>query len=346
MKRLLKYYLKKRITIIGIISLIVVILGALIIGNSDFISNPVNNTYPKFAINSPLWLVVWTGAILATIVPAFEFYFKMRKVSVDEFYQLPIKREGLYICKCIIGLIETLIPTIIAIITVSILIAVKEHMFNVSFLIPYYFSIIGLVIVYYTTVVFVYTRCNTFFDGLINILLWSFLGVVIYAAINAVLKQLNVGSFGDATYFFIQSPLTVVHVYFDNMFMNNQMKFEPIMIVSVVLFTVIGIASGFLTLYLLKYDKAEDSMQKSNSWFSYKTLIPVYLGFLTAYTILDDLEIFVVMPIILVCSYIGYVIYNRSFKISKKDLIVFGSTFISSLAISIIINCILNSVLV
>ena len=344
MKRLLVYYLKKRIIVISVISFIVMMLGVVAIGNSNFTYYLQSDIWQKHATNSPLWLIVWTGAILATIVPAFEFYFKMRKVSIDEFYQLPIKREGLYITKYIIGLIETLIPTVVAIITVLILLAAKDHVFNTSILVPYCFSIVGLVIVYYTSVVFVYTRCNTFFDGLINIVLWTFLGVAIYGVID-VIFNFDVLRYGDASYFFLQSPLTVVHVYFDDVFMNySNADFEPISIISVVLFSVIGVVFGFLTFYLIRFDKAEDSMQKSTSWFSYKMLIPIYLSFLTMYVILEDIDVFVFLLIILICSYIGYVIYNRSFKISRKDLIVFGTTFASSFVISIILSYILNAI--
>ncbi len=343
MRNLLKYYLKKRITVISVLSAIVLILGITIYTNLNFIHVTHSDTYPSFAINSPLWLVTWTAALLAMIIPAFEFYFKMRKVSIDQQYQLPIKREKLYITKYIVGLIEMLVPTIVSIVLVVVLIATKRDMFDKSFLTPYFFSIVGLAIVLYTSVVFVYTRANTFFDGLINIALWSFLGVAIFAFINQILINFNTdlespyARYGDASYFFLQSPMTVVHGYFNQNFMNEPFKFEVLSIISVTIFSVIGVVMGFLTVYLLRFEKAEDSMQKSTSYFSYKVLIPIYLFFLVAYSILLDETVYILMPVIVIGGYILYVIYNRSFKITKTDLICFGSSIAGGIVIGFII---------
>ena len=349
MRRLLTYYLKKRLSVIATISAIVIIIGVVTIGSCSFIRISNSVYYDDYAINSPLWLVTWTGAILATIVPAFEFYFKMRKVSVDEFYQLPIKREKLYLTKYLVGLIETLIPTVIAIITVVILIAVKKDIFDTSALVPYFFSFIGVLIVYYTTIVFAYTRANTFFDGLINIVLYSFVGVVIYSYINSILITVDIGNYGYSTFFFIQSPMTVVHSYFTTILTNEKIDSEYLimMAISCSVFSVLGIVLGFLTFYLVRFEKAEDSMQKSTSWFSYKTLIPLFVAFLLAYVftdmvlnyIIDSLSAIIIIPI---CGYIAYVIYNRSFKITKFDLICFGSSIVCGLLVGIISNLILH----
>ena len=53
-------------------------------------------------MNCPIVYYTVISLVLVAVVPLFEFSFKMKKVSVDEFYKFPIKREKLYLVKYII----------------------------------------------------------------------------------------------------------------------------------------------------------------------------------------------------------------------------------------------------
>ena len=64
-------------------------------------------------------------------------------------------------------------------------------------------------------------------------------------------------------------------------------------------------------------EKAENSMDISSSWFSYKTFIPIYIVYLS--TDIGSEAIYIIL--IAIIGYIGYAIYRRSFKIKLCDII-------------------------
>jgi hypothetical protein len=74
--------------------------------------------------------------------------------------------------------------------------------------------------------------------------------------------------------------------------------------------------------YVLLYSKyrADKAEEISDSWFGYKTLIPIF-GPLFA---LESFDGFSIEPIILM--YIMYIVYRRSFKLKKRDYIVLAAT--------------------
>ena len=97
---LLKYYIKKRAYVIGIISFIVILL-AITLFRDGYIRSYIDymEQLVEHPMNCPIVYYTVISLVLVTVVPLFEFSFKMRKVSVDEFYKFPIKREKLYLVK-------------------------------------------------------------------------------------------------------------------------------------------------------------------------------------------------------------------------------------------------------
>ena len=87
---------------------------------------------------------------------------------------------------------------------------------------------------------------------------------------------------------------------------------------------------------LNKEDKAENSMQISNSWFSYRTMIPIY--FSTICLILCDEGELVSFIFLFVGTYVAYIIFRRSLKIKKWDIITTAICFVSVIILYIIID--------
>ena len=77
---------------------------------------------------------------------------------------------------------------------------------------------------------------------------------------------------------------------------------------------------AFVGMYLLsRRKKAEKIGDISDSWFSYKLLIPLY-GIILAYLL--GYESIIVNIFLLVAVFVGYVIYRRGFKLHKSDVIM------------------------
>lgn len=324
MKRLMQYYLKKRLHSIIIVCAILLV----IIFITQINANYIGGIYPVvpetemnyFAKNFPGGLIITIGIILSVIFTVVEFSFKMRKVSIDQLYSLPIKKNKLYLTKYLLGLIEILVPLTLSYILMIIMIITKNHVFNLGYLFPYYIGVVILTIVLYTSLVFAFTRCNTTLDGIINMVLYSFV-------VSVVLYSLGFNYYGNqnnAFNFTLMSPLIYLNTIFEKCFSNNVDKITEVdlkafiaTIIESVIFA-IGCAVSFFL--LLNKQKSEDVEQKSNSIFAYKAMIPIYtFSLLLLYAKNGSVG----MVFILIICYIGYVIKNRSFKMPKNDLIVF-----------------------
>ena len=346
---LLKYYIKKRAYIVGIISLILIFI-AIIESQDGYVGKYSYSGDTTFSSqNNPIGLYTIFGSILATIVPLFEFNFKMRKVSVDEFYKLPIKREKLYIVKYIIGLFEVLIPMTVFFLFTLIDISLSFHLFKLSYYVIFYLLSIPLLTAIYSIIAFVYSKCNTTYDGLINVGLAQFFVLSIAFIILEIITNrdeciyLSSSSFcSDYTsYFFIYSPMTRLNVYYSNLMegtiYESLLKEESFIItlVSIVIFLVLGIVSFILMVTLKKYEKSEDSMDISNSWFSYKVMVPTYITVLTA--LIAGQGEAITLLLVIIAGYILYAIYRRNFKIKLYDIITGVSCIVGGAILGVLI---------
>ena len=78
----------------------------------------------------------------------------------------------------------------------------------------------------------------------------------------------------------------------------------------------------------------------SNSWFSYKIMLPFYL-FVLSYISIDS-EI-ITYFFIMIISFLMYVLFRRSIKIKKTDIILIICCLVAGLLISAIVKEIIPS---
>ena len=354
---LLKYYIKKRAYIVGIISFIVLLLAITILrgGYIDRYESYTGEIIER-AQNSPITYYTVASLILVTIIPLFEFSFKMKKVSVDEFYKFPIRREKLYLVKFIIGLMEVLIPMTILFIYTFVDIAISEHLFNIGAYLLFYFLSIPVLFATYSLITFIYAKCNTIHDGIINVVMIQFLFVAISWVIFEFFNLRDVCAYGDINYpyqlsigcsnhfelFFAYSPICILsdkcsnYMLGDPFFGSALLGSDIIEIVSMIFFFIIGIVSFVLLITNLKNDKSENSMDISNSWFSYKVMIPIFISTLTILSCSNG-DTLILLLIIAISGYIGYAIYRRNFKIKWCDVITMSSSLIGGIIIGAIL---------
>ena len=93
------------------------------------------------------------------------------------------------------------------------------------------------------------------------------------------------------------------------------------------IFVVWGIASFIGQFFVSKSFKSEDAGQRSESWFGYKTYIPVIL--ISFCYIIGNGSI-VLYFICLISIYLLYVLYKRSFKLDKKTWIIVACVLIAA----------------
>ena len=352
---LLKYYIKKRLYVIGILSSITIII-ALILSSGGYIYeydryyDEINNEIVKMAQNCPIELYAFIAAVLVLIIPIFEFSFKMKKVSIDEFYKYPIKREKLYMVKYILGLIEILIPLTVYFLFTFLDIAFKEHLFDLGSYVIFYLISIPVIFSTYSIFTFIYAKCNTIYDGLINLTFIQFFFVAIIYMITEIVTYEGVcllspdsGCWMYYSYFFVYSPITRLAAYgTEYMGQSSYVLESPLSntdiasIISIIFFFILGVVALILLIFNLKKDKSENSMDISSSWFSYKVMLPTFIVVLSYISTQSASGIFVIL-LVAVSGYIGYTIYRRTFKIKLCDVITIASSLLLGLGIGVIV---------
>ena len=358
MLKMIKYNLKNRTLLILITTIVFLAIGFALYIDDNFLKyyyfyNRV--TDQSFDVigpdSSPILFITIMACILCTIIPVIEFSFKMSKISIDQMYSLPIKREKLYIAKFISGFIEILIPVSVVFIFCLLKVLFSNHMYETIYFLPYFVCLILFMFFLYSTITFFFTRGNTVIDGIINIVLIIFVVELFSSTIDSLLWG-NIRNYFDSGSCYLYSPISIISELFDNKlsaeainklhtmyseyFYSERVTLTTYEIVSVIIFILIGIASTILFVVLNKKDKAEDSMQVSNSWFSYKVFIPVYMS-LISLLMMDGSEL-IGFVFLFVGTYIAYVIYRRSLKIKKWDIIVPVICFVSMMIIYIVLD--------
>ena len=89
--------------------------------------------------------------------------------------------------------------------------------------------------------------------------------------------------------------------------------------ISIGVYVLFGILSLFLFIKLNKEEPSENCTQISKSWFSYKTIIPILSIPFSAISILSGG--FLALAFSSIFTYLAFVLYKRSFKLSKKDYV-------------------------
>ena len=334
MRNLFNYYIKKRFSIVLIITIICLVIATISLNNMNFVYTRTfwvenlpgygDKEYIEMLVpdETPLALISVFAAILATIIPLFEFYFKMRKINVDQMYSLPIKRNKLFCVKYIVGLAEIIIPITITYLYCVLWVVFSKDLFDKIYFLPFYFSLIFVSITVYTIISFIYTRANTFFDGLILIVLYLLILPFLMISVDEVFRT------DFWSYSFFYSPYFSITRIFDALLKHNGLKNTPYysfdynnyMIYAIVLNFITAIGAGVLFFYLNPKDKAENAFEKSNSLFAYKVIVPV-IAAVSAMAFSYNTD-YIMTPIIIIIGYLLLAIYHRSFKVPWKELII------------------------
>lgn len=350
MKKTLKYYLNKRLLFIAIITGIVFLLTVISIGEGEFITKkssfiPALDTFVTKTVpqNVPFGFSFVIAGILATVIPVYEFNFKMNKIVVDQVFSLPIKKEKYYLSKYIVGLIEVLVPVLVSLIYSFIRVVSSNHLYDLSYFIPMLLCLLLVTTLIYSIFVFFYTRANTVLDGIVNICFSMFF----LLGISTITKAMFIPTSKATTYeYIIYLPLWIVYDIFDCLMIQeavNSVGFTYANKVitysewsSLITYLVLGIISVFGLIYFAKKDKAEDSMQLSDSIFSYKFFVPYYIFFLSFIIGMARVTLIDSIVYIGVAGFIGYVCYRRTIKIQKIDLIFLFASLIAGIIIGTI----------
>ena len=288
----------------------------------------VANTDPKFN-KSGLYMLATILCVVASVVPIFELAGLKNRRNLDTLYSFPIERNKMALVYYVSGFAQVMLIYTATFLVHYIYYVVQTDCFALVYMLPYYLLSLLLALVIYSVYVFVFTQANTVVDGVVLCALWIFF---LWAVSNVVLDFLFYTRMMTYNKIWLASSWGILYTPMNNLTVLYQDLIEinrpeswdgsvkQIMEHFYLFFGwgAAGIAAvvGYFTSFAKK--GAEKAGELSNSWFGYRTLLPIY-GCCLLYTLGPDWIHILPYAIVMIT---GYVIYRRGFKFKLSDGIV------------------------
>jgi hypothetical protein len=297
-------------------------------------------------------LAIGLLALMCYAAPAGVYAFKMNKRSVDCYYALPIKKEKLYFIKALIGLLLVAIPFTVAYWTTFFVYLIRpNNPYEMGWFVPTYFGLLFFALCLFGYNAFAFTRGNSMQDGITFMVAYSL--VLLCVALVPFL-------WSEGKLFSWQVLLGFWPGYGGIMFSGNMieriMGADGVYLLSTdlkldaltfIMPALQGAAGYGLLFVLLRKDKAEDSQQVCESWFGYKTLIPIFtavaIGLLVGSLIEVDWAVaLIVFVMCAVAAFVSIIVWRRKFLFGKTGWIVLGVGLGAAIVIAFITTLIFN----
>lgn len=316
MRKYFLYLIKKRFPIY-LTAFIIFLLLFLVVNREDNMIHETQNV--KYLSGGILSVYVISLGIGLAITPIVEFSFKMKKITIDQAYSLPIKREKLYLTRYIIGFLEIIVPfTLSYFISLLVIFPWVNAYCNFAGFFAYYGMLLVAGFVVYSILVFFFTKANNVIDGVICTLMATYILWPVYIMLE---KMIHLNAY---TYYRVSFVLFNYYSYTENF--TKMILFENGMRVEygpLIVFSILGVAAFIAQYFMSLRFKSEDAGQRSESWFCYKIMLPVLL-----ISTMFSVQNIIVAIIILLSTYLAYVLYKRSFKLDKKTWIIFACVMV------------------
>ena len=324
-KRYVLYRIKNSILRTLIFTILSILVTQTVIRDCIDLSRVENRT-------SGLFIFATILGIVASLIPFIELSgFKNRR-NLDTLFFFPIKREKMALAVYISGLFQVIVIYTVTYVAGALFLATNTDYFALGYMLPYYFLSLLLGTVIYSVFMFLFNEGNTVADGVLFCLLWIFLlNIASYTVISQCLEQklwptsvaMNLTDWG-----IIYTPINHLTVLFQDLIEINHPSRWDRSVVSIkehsYMFSVwgaVGIAAAIG--YVLRFVKkgAEKAGEISTSWLGYRILIPIY-GYCLILLTASDSGPSTISLLTFALMIIGYVIYRRSFRLKKSDIIV------------------------
>ncbi len=271
-------------------------------------------------------------AALCTVMPIFELYsFKSRR-NLDTLFTLPVSRTKMLFAHLLNGWIHiTLAFTGEAAIIFAALLQ-EKHWVDESYVFGYYFALLGIGLVIYLFFAFIFSQGNTVIDAVVFMIAWIFAFAFPFLVADE-LFNIRGDLIDDIAYGMIcYSPFDIV----TSIFMDQMEQYSSVSgymleaSISCIFWGIIGIISALLLYLTFKKQRVEKVEDISTSPIGYKFLIPYYVisVILWAY---DPL----IVVIGVIAMLVAYIVYRRTFRIKKWDIIMIAITIVIGIGVGI-----------
>ena len=356
MKRYFLYELKKARWQLVIISAICVLLCATIAAvwpmqytsySYDYVDGL---TVQETHTSSPLLsLVAGIAMTLCYVAPVLVYSFKMNKRCVDCYYALPLKKEKQYLVRTLIGLLLVLIPFTAAYWSMFFVYLMRpNNPYQMAWFVPAYFGSLFFIICMYGYNAFAYTRANSIVDGIVLMIGYESV-MILLALVPFTLSNGKLFKVGYLLDFLPEWGMEIFSLYMEGHIINGKVITTStdwgfgLTAMTFIMPFVRGLAGYLLMFLLVRYDKAENSQQVCESWFGYKTLIPIYtatiIGLIVGLVAKASFSLALVTFVMFaIAAFVLVIVWRRKFTFGKTGWIVYGIGVGASLVLAVFVR--------
>lgn len=277
--------------------------------------------------------------VISVFVPIYEYKVLKSKRGADLYYSLPLSKSRLNLQIYLKGLIQIVVSFIAVFILTTLVYIIKDYGLNYFYLFLLFITSLIGVISLYSFNVFIFSKANNIIDGIIFVGIYLVISLLVLFSLDVIFafnikfkwiqfSPLNL-IFGNNSYF--ENKLKYIEVDFFLSFMDYFMF---------IFWSLLSLSLGALSILDNKNTKPENLMEKSNTYFGYTTLVPIITFTLVNISglTLDESFSIVILLIILFAAYVLYVIYERSFKIEPKNILITLGVAILAIILNVILK--------
>ena len=300
-----------------------VLVLTFLLGINEQKTSYYNYALEKFitSYHSTLYIPVVFLCILAYVLPVMEFSFFKKRINLDCAYALPISRRAMGMVHYLTGLIILFGAfTASYLLNFILLLRWEPGIFNFLPMIPHYLLCLLLGFAMYSMMVFVFNEANTKGDGIWFMALYSFVFILVLFAFATITEKWDTAILAATPW----GAVDWITTNFQRLVERSNESYGGYgnteqYVIWLIFWVIAGITSAaffFLTFGKRRMEKTEEI---SDSYFGFRTLIPIYaisgmIGF-------QDAGSIILLVIIELFAILGYTIYRRGFHYKKSDII-------------------------
>ena len=317
-QRYFRYHFRKSVPKL-IIELVMVLLVLLLIPKSDVEEDLI------------VFEMMFAGITMAVIMPFQEFSEFNNRRNLDTWFSLPIDRMKLAVVHYLNGAQH--IGIVVSFMAIGLIFhAEGDTHLNFGMYILLYLTALVMSLLLYGLLCLAFTSANTNSDGSTFVLAYLILPSAISLAVTMFTQRLGMWN-REMDSFAIGMPGCLFRMR--SGFAEGIVKtgeglgkvFQDSWFVSrLILNVLICVAATVVMLYNFRNRHAEKVEDISDSWFGYRTLLPVY-AFFAAFSTYSYAGSALLGIVLIVC----YMAYRRSTKLHKSDWVVIAGYFVLSL---------------
>ncbi len=296
----------------------------------------LDNRYYKnddIYLDPMVYIIPWIVGIAAVVLPVSETQVFKKTRSLDFLLPMPASRANIALCHYLTGLLQLIFITAVPTVVHALMLSLSGLPFNTLYIFPMYIMTLYGGICIYTVGVFLFSKGNNLLDGIVSMFGFP---VAIYTFFLTISLKVEAYPFlDDMPYIKLGREKFPLYACMDIFSLLGAPTSEYSYLIAgranrvtaignsytflCILWGIFAIAALVGFIFHMRSYRAEKAGDISDSYFSYRLIIPVIA---LSFIIFGQIDIGIGFMLIFIGTVVGYFIYRRSFRLKPADIAV------------------------